>query len=287
MSKKPHTSFSEDFRIFFFRGLATLLPTILTIFLLIKCYDFVQVNISRHITDGLIWCVVTICDKAVAEYPNLSNEEIKKYINVVKPHDFNPNDDKDKTAVRLWTLRQKWNHEPHSLVGFVLAIMLVYIIGRLLASYLGHSLWSLFEKSVQQVPGFKQVYPYIKQVTDFLFGENKIEFNRVVVVPYPRKGLWSLGLVTGDGLSHVSESTGEQYITVFIPSSPTPVTGYIIQVPKHEAIDLPITIEEAIRFTVSGGVISPDQPLLKGRSKPIQIDPVKTERNPVNEGDDP
>ena len=261
MGKKANTSFAVDFRRFFLRGLATLLPTVVTIVLLVKCFEFIQQNISVHINEGVIQTVILASDN----YPQIDNNDIKKYITTVKPTEFDPENTKDKKAIRLWKLRDLWQNGPESLIGFGLAIVLVYIVGRLLASFLGRKLWQLFENTVQRIPGFKQVYPYIKQVTEFLFGENKIEFNRVVLVQYPRIGIWSIGLVTGAGMRHISDVEKQEHLTVFIPSSPTPVTGYVIHVKKEDIIDLPISLEEALRFTVSGGVIVPD-----GQALPTQ-----------------
>ncbi len=79
----------------------------------------------------------------------------------------------------------------------------------------------------------------------------------MVAVQYPRKGIWSLGLVTGPGMRTLHQNLGGDLLTVFIPSSPTPVTGYTITVNRRDVIDLPISIDNALRFTVSGGVIMP------------------------------
>ncbi|MCK5271673.1 MAG: DUF502 domain-containing protein [Sedimentisphaerales bacterium] len=258
MVKKSDKKFWLDFRRFFLRGLATLLPTVLTIVLLVKCYEFIQENISVHLTEGVIHIVLLVTD----DYPSPADEDYKEYKAEYKLEKIDKTNPAEVEDVRLWMLRQKWKHGPWSVIGFILAIILVYIVGRLLASFIGRKVWQLFEGTVQQIPGFKQVYPYIKQVTDYLFGENKVEFSRVVAVPYPRKGLWSLGLVTGAGFRSMHETADEEFLTVFIPSSPTPITGYVIHVKKDEVIDVPITIEEALRFTVSGGVIVPGHEVL-------------------------
>jgi uncharacterized membrane protein len=114
------------------------------------------------------------------------------------------------------------------------------------------------------VPVVKQVYPYVKQVVDFLFSDDSpMEFNRVVALEYPRKGLWSVGFVTGDSLRTLRESSGKA-VSVFIPSSPTPFTGYTITVPVEELIEMPISVEEAIRFAISGGVLIPDHQIPPG-----------------------
>ena len=95
-------------------------------------------------------------------------------------------------------------------------------------------------------------------MTDFLFSDQKLSFSRVVAVQYPRKGVWSVGMVTGSGLRRISENPGTEMLTVFMPTSPTPFTGFIIVVPREETIDLDMPIEQAVRFFISGGVLSPD-----------------------------
>ena len=102
------------------------------------------------------------------------------------------------------------------------------------------------------------MYPYVKQVVDFFFSDERpIKFNRVVAVEYPRKGIWSVGFLTGDSLPSIQTKLGES-VTVFVPSSPTPFTGYTITIRREDIIELPLTVEEAIRFAVSGGVLVPD-----------------------------
>ena len=288
MARTEKKSFWSDFRRFFLRGVATLLPTVLTIVVLVKCFEFVQQHISVHITEGVIRLVVL----STESYPKTDKEDLTNYINENKPGlDASKKADRglvsdnpeEQKSLRLWKLRQQWKSGPLSLVGFVLAIVLVYIIGRILASYVGRKLWQFFEMAVQQVPGFKQVYPYVKQVTDFLFGEKKIEFTRVVAVPYPRKDIWSIGLVTGAGFRYMGEKVKEEFLTVFIPSSPTPITGYVIHVKKEEVIDLPISIEEALRFTVSGGVVVPTHQALP--TQRIELSPGPAVASPENKGE--
>ncbi|MBN2211573.1 MAG: DUF502 domain-containing protein [Sedimentisphaerales bacterium] len=257
MAERHREGFWINFKRLFIRGLATVLPTILTIVLLVKCYEFVQDNISRYITEG----VIHIVHGAVENYPEITTEDRKDYFQEHKLTEQD-NDPALEDEIRLWKLRQTWSHGPRSLVGFLLAIIMVYFIGFFLASYLGRKVWQVFEHIFMHTPGFKQLYPYIKQVTEFLFGERHIQrYTRVVAVEYPRKGIWSVGLVTGGGLTRLRDHLQEDLLTVFIPSSPTPVTGYVITVDKNDVIDLPLTIEETLRFCISGGVITPQHPL--------------------------
>ena len=117
-----------------------------------------------------------------------------------------------------------------------------------------------------RIPLIRAIYPHVKQVTDFLLSERQVEFSGVVAVEYPRKGTWSVALSTGRPINTVQNSVEEELITVFIPSSPTPVTGYVIQVPRHETIELSLSIDEALRFTISGGVIKPGEMLPEPKS---------------------
>ena len=151
------------------------------------------------------------------------------------------------------------------LSGFLVAVIGVCILGAILASYVGKSLWRMAENFIMNTPLLRRVYPYVKQITDFLFKqeEQKKLFSRVVAVEYPREGIWSVGFVTGSGLNNVVNTVKKEFVTVIIPTSPTPFTGFVITVPKKQTIDLDMTIEEALRFIVSGGVITPEKEQVK------------------------
>ena len=216
---------TRRFKSYFLRGLAVLLPTILTIWIFVWGYTFIQDNISSHIRNGLDW----LTRKTVG------NEFVDKNL-----------------AVQWWNIAL-------SAAGFLIALLAVCIVGALLASVVGKSLWRMVEKFIMNTPFLRRVYPYVKQITDFLLAreEQKKLFSMVVAVEYPRKGIWSVGFVTGSGLERIVDNVKKEFVTVLIPTSPTPFTGFIIMVPKKQIIELDMTIEEALRFTISGGVITP------------------------------
>jgi uncharacterized membrane protein len=217
------------FRSYFLHGLAVLLPTILTIWIFIWGYQFIQENISVYINRGIVRLVMFL-------------QSEQRYLT-------------EENMVKFWV--DGWG----SIAGFLIALVGVYIVGVILASVVGKTLWRMIEKFIMNTPFLKQVYPYIKQITDFLLTqeEQKKLFSRVVAVEYPRQGIWSMGFVTGSGLKKVSEKLKKEFITVFIPTSPTPFTGFVITVPKEQIIELNVTIEEAIKFSVSGGVVAPQE----------------------------
>jgi uncharacterized membrane protein len=220
-------SITGRFKSYFLRGLAVLLPTIVTIWIFIWGYKFIQDNISIHINRGLVQLIMFI----QGEGGVIGKEELN--------------------AILVEGVG--------SIVGFLVALIVVCIVGALLASVVGRTLWRMIEKFIMNTPFLRQVYPYIKQVTDFVFtqDEQKRMFSKVVAVEYPRKDIWSLGMVTGSGLKKVAENVEKEFLTILIPTSPTPFTGFVIMVPKEQTIELDMTIEEALRFTVSAGVITP------------------------------
>ena len=225
---------------YFFRGLAVLLPTILTIGIFVWGYQFIQNRIGVHINRGLVR--LHLFSKGLEWDPEGAEEEKKEYIR----------------QKEIWT--NFWVDGWGSLAGFLIALIAVCVVGALFASVVGRTLWRMVEKFIMNTPVLSKVYPYVKQVTDFLFAQEergKVAFSRVVAVEYPRKGIWSLGLVTGSGLHKVVDNVRKEFLTVLIPTSPTPFTGFVIMVPKKQTIDMDMTIEEAFRFTVSGGVITP------------------------------
>jgi len=213
------------FKSYFLRGMAVLLPTMLTIWIFVWGYKFIQDNISVYINRGLVRLIMFLQG--------------------------------DAQQVTKEALNSFWVDGAGSIAGFVAALVAVCMVGAILASVVGKTIWRLVEKFIMNTPFLKKVYPYIKQITDFLFTQDKMAFSRVVAFEYPRKGAWALGLVTGSGLKRIVEKVEKEFLTVFLPTSPTPFTGFVIMVPKEDVIDVDITIEEALRFTVSGGLITP------------------------------
>lgn len=213
------------FKSYFFRGLAVLLPTILTLWILWWGYNFIQDNIGNHIKKGLQWAIVSATGR----------EFFDRHF------------------------ERPWIDISLSVAGFLVALLAVCIVGALLASVVGKTVWRRIEKFLMSTPLLKHVYPYVKQVTDFLIAHQDKEkmFSRVVAVEYPRKGIWSLGLVTGAGIKRLVDSMEKEFLTLLVPTAPTPFTGFIIMVPKEQTIDLDIAIDEALRFILSAGVIAP------------------------------
>lgn len=140
-------------------------------------------------------------------------------------------------------------------------IALLYFLGSFIAAGIGRATWTLAERGVLALPLVRNVYGSVKQVTDFMFSDNHLEFNRVVAVQYPRKGIWSIGFVTGESLADIHAAANEPVLSILIPTSPMPVTGYTVNCLKSEVLDLNITIDQALQFTISCGVVIPPHQL--------------------------
>ena len=139
-----------------------------------------------------------------------------------------------------------------------LFVALALAAGFLVRSVFGRHILELLEQGLLRIPLVRGIYPALRQLTDFLVaGKRPSEFQRVVAVPYPHPGIWSIGFVTGEGIAEVSEAAGKPLLTVFVPSSPAPFTGWICLVPREQAIQLKMSVEEAVRFCVSVGVSRP------------------------------
>ncbi|MBM4038366.1 MAG: DUF502 domain-containing protein [Planctomycetes bacterium] len=145
--------------------------------------------------------------------------------------------------------------------GDVLAVMggvvVAGLVGALVASYVGRHLVGALQRLLLNLPFVKFIYPSLRQVTDFFFGGKKPAFHSVVAVPFPLRGSYVVGFVMGQGLRSLNAATGAELVQVLIPVAPVPMSGYIVLVPRRDLIELPITVEEALRFYVSGGVVVP------------------------------
>ncbi len=225
--------FWADFKHFFLRGLAAVLPSLLSLVLIIKGYQFINKYVGEHVN----WAIIRLI--AYAQLWIFGGEvEVEE---------------------RITVLEYIWAQWYLYIGGFVIAISLIYFFGIFLASFVGRWIWRLVEAFLNRTPVVGQVYPHVKQVTDFFLSDKRLQYSQVVALEYPRKGVWALGLLTGEAPKNLRDRLGGDLISVFVPSSPTPLTGYVICTKRSEVVELTISIDEAFRFIISGGVLKPSR----------------------------
>ena len=144
-----------------------------------------------------------------------------------------------------------------SALSLSMAIIVMYFIGRFVTARLGKWFVRKLEGVLVRVPLVRNVYSTVKQVTDFVLSEREVEFQRVVAIEYPRAGSWTLGFVTGEGMLDCAAIVREPMVTVLVPTSPVPAGGFTVMVSKSSVIDLNLTIDQAVQFVVSCGVLIP------------------------------
>lgn len=143
-------------------------------------------------------------------------------------------------------------------IGFSATIIIVLLLGLIARNYIGGKLIGLGESIINRIPFARTIYTATKQIIETIFLESGIKgFKRVIVFEFPRRGIYSLGFVTGSAvLSRFTQEPDKKMLSVFLPTSPNPTSGYYMMVPEEDVRDLPITIEEAFRIIMSLGLAS-------------------------------
>jgi uncharacterized membrane protein len=142
-------------------------------------------------------------------------------------------------------------------LGLVLAIIGLTLIGFLTANYLGRTFLSLGERLVERMPVVRSIYSALKQIFETIFAQSSSSFRQVVLVEYPRRGLWSIAFVANDAGGEVGRLTGGDTISIFIPTTPNPTSGFLMFVPRSDVKPLVMSVEEAMKYVVSVGTAVP------------------------------
>lgn len=258
--RKPH----RPFRRAVLRGLAILMPPLLTIAVFIWAWSVIETSVLRPV-ESLTSDLIAVYTRKVEDTQPTGQKSFLNGRETVTHESTNRIYTKreDGKWVGYYTdehIREVHLQRRYILPLFVSVFLLIsYMLGKFVAAGVGRMLVTGIEVLIQRLPLVSNVYGSVKQVTDFVLTEREIEFNRVVAVEYPRKGIWSIGFVTGESMADIRAAANEPVLSVLMPTSPMPVTGFTITVLKSEAVDLNITVDQAIQFIVSCGVVVPIQ----------------------------
>ncbi|NOY87099.1 MAG: DUF502 domain-containing protein [Deltaproteobacteria bacterium] len=157
-------------------------------------------------------------------------------------------------------------YRPETLIGFnipglgmLISFLLVFVLGAFVANVIGRKFLATGEKLLEKIPIVRWFYFSSKQILEAVFAKEGDSFRRVVLIEYPRKGLYSVGFVTGESKGEVDRKVPGPSLTVFIPTTPNPTSGFLYIVPETETIPLSWSVEDAFRMVVSAGVILPTE----------------------------
>ncbi|MDW7728490.1 MAG: DUF502 domain-containing protein [Bacillota bacterium] len=142
-------------------------------------------------------------------------------------------------------------------IGFAAGILLILIVGFIASNIIGSRLINFSDSLLQRLPLAKGIYTSAKQIIDAFTVQGKNAFQKVVLIEYPRKGLFVLGFVTGSSKGEIQEKTHGETLNIFIPTTPNPTSGMLILAPRHEVIELDMTVEQGMKVIISGGLFSP------------------------------
>ena len=143
-------------------------------------------------------------------------------------------------------------------VGLTVPLLGILLIGLMARNIAGRWLLDLGERIVQSIPLAGSVYKTLQQLLQTVFQDSKSRFRRVILVEYPRRGLWAVAFVTGTVLTSESSATTTPMLSVFIPTTPNPTSGWYAVVPESDVINLSISIEDAFKVLLSGGIVGPN-----------------------------
>lgn len=141
-------------------------------------------------------------------------------------------------------------------LGLILTLISIFIVGVVTTNFIGKAFISLGERVVDKIPLIRSIYILVKQVMETIFSQDKEGFKRVVLIEYPRKGLYSIAFVTGVARGEVQAKTSDTLVNVFIPTTPNPTSGFLIMVPEEDTIPLEMDVEAAFKLVISGGMVT-------------------------------
>ena len=142
-------------------------------------------------------------------------------------------------------------------IGVIVVLLVVTIIGFLVTNFFGRFMVRMGENMVARVPVVRTIYGVLKQIFDAVLAQSEGAFREVVLIEYPRKGIWVLGFVTSNTQGEVQRVTPHEMVNVFLPTTPNPTSGFLLFVPRKDCITLDMSVEEGVKLVISGGIVSP------------------------------
>ena len=150
---------------------------------------------------------------------------------------------------------------PFEIPGFGLITVFIFfaIIGFITAGLLGRIFSTFIEKVLSKMPVLRNIYSGLKQLFEAILAKKSNSFREVILLEYPREGVWAMGFLTGDTKGEVNRKTKNQMVNIFLPTTPNPTSGFLLFVPKKDIVRLTMTVEEGIKMIISAGMLTPSE----------------------------
>ena len=142
-------------------------------------------------------------------------------------------------------------------LGVIFVILLIFVVGLMMKSYIGNRIVNFGESVFHKIPVIRSVYDGAKQVVDRMFVKKSRSFKKVVLVEFPRSGAHTVGFVTGPAHDRICRQVGQPCTNVFVPTTPNPTSGYLLLIPDKDLVELNMTVEEAMTYVISCGIVQP------------------------------
>ena len=158
-----------------------------------------------------------------------------------------------------------------SVVALLLAVLLLCLVGGLARDYMGRRLLEWMEQGLLRIPLFNRIYGTIKQINDTFTSSDRHSFQQVVLVEFPRAGQWSVGFLTSDQPTAITAAVGEDLVSVFVPTTPNPTSGFLVLMPRSQVVKLDLSVADGLKYIVSLGSVLPPSgasPIRPGPSSP-------------------
>ncbi|ABE50650.1 MULTISPECIES: DUF502 domain-containing protein [Methylobacillus] len=142
-------------------------------------------------------------------------------------------------------------------IGAILTLLIVFVTGLIATNFFGRRIIQFWEALLARVPVVKSIYYSVKQVSDTLFSDSGQAFRKALLVQYPRQGSWTIGFLTGQPGGDVANYLEGEYVSVYVPTTPNPTSGFFLMMPKADVVELDMSVDEALKYIISMGVVAP------------------------------
>ncbi len=306
---------------FFLHGMITILPAVLTLFILMTVVRFVQDYVTAPINGVIYWTLegnalgwktlgrmgLDPLDEEFIDVKELPNDLVpeayaspelwKKAVaeyRMEKIEDMLFFRDRDELYIHRDRLDSRMKKLVPPWISVVASLLVVFTLGSIASGFVGRRMIASVDNAMTNVPVVRAVYPYAKKLVTFFLDDHEFEFETVVAAPYPTRDVYAIAFVTSQGLRSINEALEGEYVSLFVPTSPMPMTGYTVFIESHRLIPLSISVDEALRVTVSAGVLIPPSEQVGQLEKSLEalgahmaqgdaVDKAKTEQDEEDE----